>query len=289
LKRVIGNKVCRWLDADNQAAFAALLASTDPHPSRGRLTLRGKGDAPVPVNLSVSKLKMPGQDDVFCVVATDMTERQLLEEMALSQKVALMDLASSKKLEQSLEESIKAVAAMVESRDQYTAGHMRRVGQLALAIAQEVGLSEDEQHGIELASTIHDVGKIGVPLEILMKPVKLTDVEYQLVKEHATIGYEILKNIEFPWPVAEMVYQHHERVDGSGYPRGLKGKETLIGAKIISVADVVESMSTNRPYRFVLGQAAALQEIRDGRGRLYDTRVVDACLRVFAERGFAFV
>jgi HD-GYP domain-containing protein (c-di-GMP phosphodiesterase class II) len=128
-----------------------------------------------------------------------------------------------------------------------------------------------------------------VPLEILMKPVKLTDAEYQLVKEHATIGYEILKNIEFPWPVAEMVYQHHERVDGSGYPRGLKGKETLIGAKIISVADVVESMSTNRPYRFVLGQAAALQEIRDGRGRLYDTRVVDACLRVFAERGFAFV
>lgn len=289
LKRVIGNKVCRWLDADNQAAFAALLASTDPHPSRGRLTLRGKGDAPVPVNLSVSKLKMPGQDDVFCVVATDMTERQSLEEMALSQKVALMDLASSKKLEQSLEESIKAVAAMVESRDQYTAGHMRRVGQLALAIAQEVGLSEDEQHGIELASTIHDVGKIGVPLEILMKPVKLTDAEYQLVKEHATIGYEILKNIEFPWPVAEMVYQHHERVDGSGYPRGLKGKETLIGAKIISVADVVESMSTNRPYRFVLGQAAALQQIRDGRGRLYDTRVVDACLRVFAERGFAFV
>jgi len=288
LKRVIGENISRWLSADDHVAFDVLLATASSHPSRKQWVFQQHGQASVTVYVSVSKIAMPGQEDIFCVIATDMTEHLLLEEMAVSKKMAMQALASSKKLELSLEASIKAMATTVEARDQYTAGHMQRVSQLSLAIAKELGLSDDEQHGIELASSIHDVGKIGVPLEILIKPVKLSHLEYLLVKEHVTIGHDILKNIAFPWPVAEMVYQHHERIDGSGYPLGLKGQETLLGAKIIAVADVMEAMSMNRPYRFVLGQEAALEEIKQGRDHIYDATVVDACLRVFKGQGFSF-
>ena len=287
-KQVLGGNIRQWLDASNQAALESLLTLASPEPGRKKLQLQSHQGEPVPVYVSLTKLRMPGQDAVYCVVATDITEHLMLEDLAVAKKMALLALASSKQLEQSLEASIKAMAATVESRDPYTAGHMHRVGQLALAIAKELGLSDDEQHGIELASSIHDVGKMGVPLEILIKPVKLSNVEYMLVQEHVQIGYDILKNITFPWPVAEMVYQHHERVDGSGYPRGLKGEAILLGAKIIAVADVMEAMSMNRPYRFVLGQAAALDEIQQGRGRLYDTQVVEACLRVLKQANFSF-
>ena len=287
LKHVIGDNLHRWFDANNQAAFESLLAAADTRPSRKQLVLRHNGQVDVPVYVSVSKIIMPGQADIYCVIATDMTEHLLLEELAISKKMALMALSSSKKLEQSLEASIQAIATTVEARDQYTAGHMQRVSQLSLEIAKYMGLSEDEQHGIGLASSIHDVGKIGVPLEILIKPIKLSKLEYMLVQEHVMIGHDILKNIAFPWPVAEMVYQHHERLDGSGYPRGLKEDDILLGSKIIAVADVMEAMSMNRPYRFVLGQDAALAEIKQGRGKLYDPAVVDACLCVF--KSFTFM
>jgi PAS domain S-box-containing protein len=288
LQQVIGQSLSRWLGADDQAAFEVLMATAGTQTQRRQLVLQRHGQAGITVYVSVSQIAMPGQEDIYCVIATDMTEHQLLEDMAVAKKMAVQALASSKQLEQSLEDSIKAIAATVESRDQYTAGHMQRVSQLSLAIAKTLGLSDDEQHGIALASSIHDVGKIGVPLEILVKPKKLSNLEYLLVKEHVNMGHDILKNIAFPWPVAEMVFQHHERIDGSGYPRGLQGQDMLLGAKIIAVADVIEAMSMNRPYRFVLGQEAALAEITQGRGRLYDPEVVDACLRVFSQQAFTF-
>jgi len=191
-------------------------------------------------------------------------------------------------LRQSLEESIKAIANTVEMRDPYTAGHQRRVGQLAAAIARELGLPEDTMRGIELAASIHDLGKISVPAEILAKPTKLTAIEFMLLKNHAQAGFDIIKDIKFPWPIATMVLQHHERQDGSGYPQGLKGEQILLESRIMAVADVVEAMASHRPYRAALGIDSALQEIERGRGTVYDAAVVDACLRLFTEKRFTF-
>jgi len=189
-------------------------------------------------------------------------------------------------LRQSLEDSIKAIADTVEARDPYTAGHQSRVAKLAAAIAREVELPEEKIHGIGLAAGIHDLGKISIPAEILSKPGKLTDIELMLVKNHARAGYDILKNIKFPWPIATMVWQHHERMDGSGYPQGLKGEEILLESRILAVADVVEAMASHRPYRAALGVEAALNEIERGRGSIYDAAVVDACLKLFREGRF---
>ena len=174
----------------------------------------------------------------------------------------------------------------VESRDPYTAGHQNRSADLARAIATEMGLSQDKIDGISMAGSINDIGKLSVPAEILAKPTKLSEIEFPLVKQHALKGYEMLKDVESPWPLAEMVYQHHERMDGSGYPRCLKGDEILMEARILAVADVVESMASHRPYRPALGIDAALAEIENNKGTLYDTDVGDACLRLFREKGF---
>ncbi|MDD5336526.1 MAG: GAF domain-containing protein [Rhodoferax sp.] len=191
-------------------------------------------------------------------------------------------------LRKSLEESIQAIADTLEMRDPYTAGHQKRTARLAVAIASELGLPKDEVHGIHLAASIHDLGKIQVPAEILSKPSRLSDIEYMLIKTHAQAGYDILKGIEFPWPIANIVLQHHEKLDGSGYPQGLKGKQILLGACIIAVADVMEAMASHRPYRPSLGTEVALQEIERGRGTVYDAAVVDACRSLFRERRFAF-
>lgn len=198
------------------------------------------------------------------------------------------NLHHSETLRQSLEDSIKAIASTVEMRDPYTAGHQRRVGQLAAAIARELGLPENTILGLELASSIHDLGKISVPAEILTKPRKLTSIETMLLKNHAQAGYDILKDIKFPWPIATMVWQHHERMDGSGYPQGLKGDAILLESRILAVADVVEAMASHRPYRAALGTDLALKELEQGRGTIYDAAVVDACLRLFAQARFAF-
>jgi len=191
-------------------------------------------------------------------------------------------------LRKSLEESIQAMSGTVEMRDPYTAGHQKRVGQLAVAIASELGLAKDEVHGLHLAASIHDLGKIQVPAEILSKPNRLTDIEFALIKAHAQTGYDILKGIAFPWPIANIVLQHHERLDGSGYPQGLKGDQILLGSRIIAVADVVEAMASHRPYRPSLGIDAALAEIERGRGTAYDPAAVDACLKLFREGRFTF-
>jgi len=191
-------------------------------------------------------------------------------------------------LQKSLEQSIKAIADTVEARDPYTAGHQRRVGELAVAIARELGLPEEKVHGIHLAAIIHDLGKIHVPAEILSKPSKLTDIEFMLIKTHPQAGYEILKDVDFPWPIADIVRQHHEKLDGSGYPQGLKGGQILLESRIMTVADVVEAMASHRPYRAALGIEVALKEIERGRGSAYDPAVADACLKLFREGRFAF-
>ena len=227
--------------------------------------------------------------------AFDEEEIRLLCELANDLAYGIVNLRtraerrhSAAQLRKALEDAIQAIAATVEMRDPYTAGHQRRVAQLASAIARELGLSTESVHGIHLAGTVHDLGKIGVPAEILSKPGKLNDIEFRLIKLHPTVGYEILKDVEFPWPIAQMVLQHHERLDGSGYPAGLKGEQILPEAHILSVADVVEAISSHRPYRPGLGIASALAEIGGNRGVLYAPQVVDACLRLFKEQGFTF-
>jgi PAS domain S-box-containing protein len=183
--------------------------------------------------------------------------------------------------------TIQAIVQVVEMRDPYTAGHQRRVADLARSIATEMDLAPQVIEGIRMAAAIHDIGKVAIPAEILSKPGKLNRNEFELIKDHPLTGYDILKDVEFPWPIAEIIYQHHERLDGSGYPRGLAGDDILLHARIIALADVVEAMASHRPFRPALGIAASLDEIEKHRGTLYDPDVVDACLRLFREKGYA--
>jgi PAS domain S-box-containing protein len=193
---------------------------------------------------------------------------------------------TQQKLRRSLEDSIAAIAATVEMRDPYTAGHERRVAEIAAAIATEMALPPFMVEGIHFGAMIHDLGKIQIPAEILSKPTRISPVEFALIKGHAQAGYDILKGIDFPWPVAEMARQHHERIDGSGYPQGLKGEQILLEARVLAVADVVEAMASHRPYRAGLGIDKALAEIERGRGTAYDPLVADACLRLFREKSY---
>ena len=188
----------------------------------------------------------------------------------------------------SLEAAVTAIAAASEMRDPYTAGHQRRVGELARAIATEIGVDPELIAGIQVAATIHDVGKLIVPAEILSSPGRLKEAEFALIKQHPQAGYDIVAGIEFPWPVPEMVLQHHERLDGSGYPNGLHGEEIATGARIIAVADTVEAITSHRPYRPALGLEVAIKAISDGRDSLFDPAVVDACCLLFAENRFSF-
>jgi HD-GYP domain-containing protein (c-di-GMP phosphodiesterase class II) len=184
--------------------------------------------------------------------------------------------------------TIQAISMTLEKRDPYTSGHQQRVADLAKAIAGELGLTKDQRESIYIAAAIHDIGKISLPAEILVKPIQLTDIEISLIQTHAAAGYDILKGIEFPWPIAEIVLQHHERLDGSGYPQGLAGDNILLEARIIGVGDVVETMASHRPYRPSIGINKALEEITKKSGMLYDASVVNACLKLFYEKGFVF-
>ena len=186
----------------------------------------------------------------------------------------------------SLEQTIRAIANVVEVRDPFTAGHQQRVAALAAAIARELGMSEERIRGLQLAATVHDVGKIQVPADILNKPSTLSPIEVRFIQIHSQVGHDILKDVSFPWPIAEVVLQHHERLDGSGYPRGLKGNEIMLEARIIAVADVVEAMASHRPYRPAVDAGVALAEIEANAGVLYDADVARACLRLFREMGY---
>jgi len=210
-------------------------------------------------------------------LAQDITERRRAEE-----RIA----AYANQLEESMFGTVGAIASMVDLRDPYTSGHEKRVAAIAVAIGRELGMGEHACKGLELMGTVHDIGKIAVPAEILSKPTRLTPIEYEMIKGHAQAGYEILKDVKFPWPLADAIRQHHERMDGSGYPQGLKGGEILIEARILAVADVVESMSSHRPYRPALGLEAGLDEIGKNRGTQFDAAVVDAMLRLVREKGY---
>ncbi|HOW84708.1 MAG TPA: HD domain-containing protein [Candidatus Aminicenantes bacterium] len=192
------------------------------------------------------------------------------------------------RLERSLEGTFRAMSMTLELRDPYMAGHQHRVADLAVAIAQEINLPDEKLEGLRLAGIIHDIGKIATPSEIWAKPYRLSRNEFQLVKDHPRVGFEILKDIALPWPVAHIILQHHERLDGSGYPEGLAGDAILPEARILAVADVVEAVCSLRPYRPALGLEKGLEEIRKGRGLRYDTRAVDACIRLFREGRFSF-
>jgi PAS domain S-box-containing protein/putative nucleotidyltransferase with HDIG domain len=229
------------------------------------------------------------------VNAFDGEELALLNDLAEDLGYGLVTLRTriahekgSMRLLKSMEATVLAMAATMESRDAYTAGHQRRVADLAVAIARELRLPQDDVDGLHFAAIVHDLGKIQIPAEILSKPGSLTPIEYQLIKEHPETGYNILKTVDFPWPIAEIVRQHHERLDGSGYPHGLKGDAILMCARILAVADTVEAMAAHRPYRPGLGVDKALEHVASHRGTSFDAAAVDACLRLFAEKRFSF-
>jgi PAS domain S-box-containing protein/putative nucleotidyltransferase with HDIG domain len=219
--------------------------------------------------------------------------------VAAGTRAYLWDISEHKQIENKLNSTLKAlrkttgtmvqvIERMLEIRDPYTINHQQRVADLARAIAKEMGFSTDRTDGLRLAGLIHDIGKIAIPAEILSKPTRLSEVELQLVRTHPKIGYDLIKSIDLPWPVAMTVLQHHERLDGSGYPLGISGNEILLEAKILGVADVIEAMSSHRPYRPALGMSKALEEISQKSGVLYDKDVVEACLKVLQQNGFGF-
>lgn len=243
-------------------------------------TIRKKKDGTLfPVSMSGSPVIVNGKPRGIIGIFRDITERKNTEEQLKE---------SFKKLQKTMEHSIYSISLVTEARDAYAAGHQRRVTKLAVALAEEMGFPQDKIEGIKIAALIHDVGKINLPAEILSKPGKLSEIEFNLIKNHSQIGYDILKKIDFLWPIAEIILQHHEKMNGSGYPRGLKGDEILLEAKIICVADVVEAMSSHRPYRPTLGIDKALEEISQNKGIFYDPEVVDICLKLFKEKSFKF-
>lgn len=212
-------------------------------------------------------------------IIQDITQQKIIEESLLE---------SYSKLQRTLEGTANALATALEKRDPYTAGHEKRVAKLACAIAEEMGLSKNDVAGIRVTAFLHDIGKIVVPAEILSKPSRLNEFEYSIVKTHPEVGYEIMKELEFPWPVAQVILQHHERLNGTGYPKGLNGESIIKEARIMAVADVTEAMCSHRPYRPSLGIQKALDELKQHSGTLYDPAVVEACLSVFSKRNFKF-
>ncbi len=241
------------------------------------------------------KLRKKDGTEMDCLITS--TVRHARDKSKLGYQGIIRDISElvsgRKQIEKTLNElrkalggTIEAMALTVETRDPYTAGHQRRVSNLARGIATEMGVSKDQIQGVRMAGVIHDIGKISVPGEILSKPGKISQNELGIIKEHPQVGYNILKTVDFPWPIAQIVLQHHERMNGSGYPNGISGENILLEARILAVADVVEAMASHRPYRAAIGINFALEEISKNRGSFYDSKVVDACLRLFNEKGY---
>lgn len=217
-------------------------------------------------------------------------KRKMAEQELKTYRHHLEELVTKRtsELRKSLDTTVNALASVVETRDPYTAGHQKRVTKLACAMAKEMELSNEQIEGLYLAGLLHDIGKITVPAEILAKPSRLTNSEFDIIKTHPQVGYDILKNIAFPWPIADITHQHHERMNGSGYPNGLESDEIIFEAKILAVADVVEAMSSHRPYRPALSLDITIEEISKNKGILYDPQIVDVCLKLLKEANFAF-
>ena len=245
---------------------------------REAILLSKKGDE-IPIFQSATPIKNEDNSITGVVLSfSDITRLKKAEEELKNSLIRLKNV---------MEGTVEAMAYTIETRDPYTAGHQRRVAKLASAIARIMDLPDDQIEGIHMAGTLHDIGKIHVPAEILNKPGKISDAEYNIIKTHSQVGFDILKSIDFPWPIAEIVLQHHERLDGSGYPQGIRKNEILMEAKILAVADTVEALATHRPYRPAFTKETALSEIKTYRGILYDKNIVDACLKIF-EAGFDF-
>jgi PAS domain S-box-containing protein len=240
--------------------------------------LKKKSGETFPAEVSSKLLEIDGKKIIQSIVR-DISERKVAEEEL--KKIF-------ERLRESVESTVLTIAEIVEKRDPYTAGHQKRVTQLACAIAKEMGLEGERINGLRIASMVHDVGKLYISADTLAKPRKLTDVELALVKIHPKVGYDILKPVEFPWPVADIVLQHHELLDGSGYPEGLKSQDIILEAKILGVADTVEAMSAPRPYRHEADLKLALDEISKNRNKLYDPVVVDTCIKICKEKKFNF-
>lgn len=262
---------------------------TESDPSGNNITLEAAAISAGKRNILLIEQGRYAQDEKRYLIQKGRELRldhRRLEQVVAERTAKLLN--TMKKHQKALDGIIQAVALTIESRDPYTAGHQKRVSKLVCGISEELSLSEREIEGFRLAAIIHDLGKISSPADLLSKPGKLTENEFNLIKDHPQVGYDILKDMEFPWPIAQLILQHHERLDGSGYPLGLSGQDILLGARIIAVADVVEAMSSQRPYRLPLGIKKALKEITDNREVLYDGEVVDACLKLFKEKGFEF-
>jgi PAS domain S-box-containing protein len=274
---VIG-KPCPLVLGGNGQDRLDLLHGDYDHVTGRETVVHARDERAVTVSLSAARLD-PGEGDGVLAMLTDITAHEETKH----------DLARSvHKLEGIMNSTVTAIAKIVEARDPYTSGHQERVGLLAEAIAREMGYEDDVCDGIRMAGLIHDIGKVYVPAEILTKPRRLTDVEFAIVKLHPEVAYDVLSPIEFPWPLADYVIQHHERMDGSGYPKGLTAEDILPGSRILAVADVVEAMSSHRPYKVAMGIDAALEEIALGSGRLYDADVATAVDRLIRTGGFEF-
>ena len=274
-------KISPHSSRDQVGASLELLRRSGQCPwvnKRSELKARHKDGSEIPVELTLRSLEMNGKWMALGIIR-DLTERHRAENEKQQ---------SFEKFQRSLIQTIRAIGLTVEKRDPYTAGHQSRVALLATSIANKMTLPEEQVKGIELGATIHDIGKIYIPAEILNRPGQLSYAEFEMIKTHAEVGYDIVREIEFPWPVAEMIRQHHERLDGSGYPGGLQGDAIILEAQIIAVADVVEAISSHRPYRPALSINIGLEEIENHKSSKYNPAVADACLQVFKEDNFTF-
>jgi PAS domain S-box-containing protein len=265
----------QWSPLELQSVLGKLAAKANRSEFQTRH--RRKDGTILDVEVSGQRLELSGQTLLY-LSARDVTEKKRADRQILDQ---------IEQLKSSVMSTVEVATVLNEMRDPYTAGHERRVAAIAAAIGAHLGFDENRQEGLRVAGHLHDVGKVIVPSEILSKPGKLGALEYQMIQGHAQAGFDVLKNVKFPWPVAEVALQHHERMDGGGYPQGLKGEAILLEARIMAVADVVEAMSSHRPYRSGLGIDEALAEVEGGGGTKYDRTVVEACLTLFREKGYS--
>ncbi len=252
---------------------------------RGRNLLQG---AEFRIKSKHGEVRIVEANTVDVGINGEAKEMGILRDVTTRKKIEEELKRSLERLQKTFEETINALVSALERRDPYTAGHQKRVANLACSIAEEMGLLKEQIEGIRMAGVIHDIGKIQIPTEILIKPEHLSDIEFIMIKTHPQVGYDILKEIEFPFPVAQIILQHHERMDGSGYPEGLSKEKILLEARILAVADVVEAMSSHRPYRPALGISTALEEITKYKGIIYDSRAVDTCSKLFLKKKFTF-
>ncbi|MFA5015702.1 MAG: HD domain-containing phosphohydrolase [Actinomycetota bacterium] len=241
--------------------------------------LKKKDGSIITVEINSRVIYKNGKPVYYEGIVRDITQRKITEGKLYE---------SYQKLRKTLNDIINTLASIIETRDPYTSGHQKRVASLATSIAKEMGLDNDKIESIKIAALIHDIGKINLPTSILTRPGRLSEIEYDMIKTHAQLGHDMISRVEFPWPIADIILQHHERIDGSGYPNRLKGKHIILEARILTVADVVEAMASHRPYRPSLGMNKALEEINSGRGKLYDAEAVDACTKLIKNKKFSF-